>query len=191
MNPFSTTAEAQAKPILLYNDECAICRRIGAWVQKSAMSKSGDVSILAQPIGDNPKALRALNPKLDIWDAYATIHVLMPDGSMKLGGEAVAEVLRHLPNTKWFAWCFSIGIFGFRPCQMILNLGYLILSDLRQLLGCESCGMPNVWVRPVVKMIKWVKNIFAKRPLLRPTTHATLFSTVTPRLLPADEAFHS
>jgi len=191
MNPFSTATEARAKPILLYNDECSICRRIGTWVEKSARSKSGETGIIAQRIGDDPTALRVLNPKLDIWDAYATIHVLMPDGSMKLGGEAVAEVLRDLPNTKWFAWCFSIGIFGFRPCQMILNLGYLILSDLRPLLGCESCGMPNVWVRPVVKMIKWVKNIFAKRPLVRPTTHATLFSAVTPRLLPADEAFHS
>jgi hypothetical protein len=47
-----------------------------------------------------------LHPDLDIWDAYETIHVMMPDGSMKLGGEAVAEVLRNLPNTKWFAASF-------------------------------------------------------------------------------------
>ena len=58
-----------------------------------------------------------LNPDLDIWDAYATIHVLMPDGSMKLGGEAVAEVLRDLRNTKWFAWIFAVSMFGFRPFQ--------------------------------------------------------------------------
>ena len=191
MNPFSTTAEAQAKPIVLFNDECAVCRRIGAWVQKSARSKSGELSIIAQPIGDDPKALRLLNPRLDIWDAYATIHVLMPDGSMKLGGEAVAEVLRDLPNTNWFAGCFSLSFFGFRPGQMILNFGYLILSDVRPLLGCESCGMPNVWVRPILKMVKWVKLTFGKRPLVSPTPHSTLFSTVEPRLLPAKEAFHS
>jgi predicted DCC family thiol-disulfide oxidoreductase YuxK len=191
MNPFSTAAEALAKPVVLYNDECAVCRRIGAWVQKSAVSKSDSPSIIAQPIGDDPKALRALNPKLDIWDAYATIHVLMPDGSMKLGGEAVAEVLRDLPNTKWFAGCFGVSFFGFRPGQMMLNFGYLILSDVRPLLGCESCGMPNFWVRPIVKMIKWVKGTSAKQPLLSPTPHATLFSAVTPRPLPAKEAFHS
>lgn len=191
MDPFSTTAEAQAKPILLYNDECAICRRIGTWVKQSAESKSGGLTIIAQPIGDNPKALRALNPKLDIWDAYATIHVLMPDGSMKLGGEAVAEVLRNLPSTKWFAWCFSIGIFGFRPCQMILNLGYLILSDVRPLLGCESCGMPNLWVRPIVKMIRWVQSKSAKTPPPGRTLHSTSFSTVGSPSLPAKEAFPS
>ena len=93
----------QTKPILLFNDECAVCRHIGHWVQRSAQSKSGETSLIVQPIGDDPERLRLLNPDLDIWDAYETIHVLMPDGSMKLGGEAVAEVLRRLPNTKWFA----------------------------------------------------------------------------------------
>jgi predicted DCC family thiol-disulfide oxidoreductase YuxK len=191
MNPFSKTVEAQSKPILLYNDECAVCRRIGAWVQKSARSKPGETSILERPIGDDPKALRALNPKLDIWDVYATIHVLMPDGSMKLGGEAVAEVLRDLPNTKWFAWCFAIGIFGFRPCQMILDLGYLILSDVRPLLGCESCGMPSFWVRPIVGLIKWVKTISGKRPIPSQASHFTSLSATGPRPLPAKAAFRS
>jgi len=188
MNPFSTTTEAQAKPILLYNDECAICRRIGTWVQKSSRSKAGEKSIIAQPIGDDPKALRVLNPKLDIWDAYATIHVLMPDGSMKLGGEAVAEVLRDLPNTQWFAWCFAISLLGFRPCQMILNLGYLILSDLRPLLGCESCGMPSFWVRPIVKIVKWVKNIFSKRPISSGKPYSSLHSPTVIRSLQASGA---
>jgi len=98
-------------PILLFNDECAVCRHIGHWVQRSAQRASGDPAIIVQPIGDNPATLRSLNPDLDIWDAYATIHILMPDGSMRLGGEAVAQVLRILPTTKWFAWCFDTSIF--------------------------------------------------------------------------------
>ena len=132
--------QKQTKPILLFNDECAVCRRIGNWVKKSALSRSGETSIILRPIGDDPEALRSLQPDLDIWDAYETIHVLMPDGSMKLGGEAVAEVLRDMPNTKWFASSFAVSIFGFRPFQMVLNLGYAILADVRPLFGCESCG---------------------------------------------------
>ena len=135
--------QEQTKPILLFNDECGVCRRIAHWVQKSAQSKSGETSIIEQPIGDDPEALRSLNPDLDIWDAYATIPVLKPDGSMKLGGKAVAEVLRNLPNTKSFAWIFDIGIFGFRPFQMILNMACAVLSDVRPLFGCESCGTPS------------------------------------------------
>ncbi len=75
------------KPILLYNDECAVCRHIAPWVQKSAPDKAGQVSIVERPIGDDPEALRALNPDLDIWQAYETVHELMPDGSMRLGAK--------------------------------------------------------------------------------------------------------
>jgi hypothetical protein len=70
-------SKKQSKPILLFNDECAVCRHIGHWVQRSAQSQSGDPSIIVQPIGDDPETLRSLNPALDIWDAYATIHVLV------------------------------------------------------------------------------------------------------------------
>lgn len=161
----------QIKPILLFNDECAVCRRIGDWVQKSAQSKSGETSITVRPIGDDPEALQSLHPGLDIWDAYETVHVLMPDGSMKLGGEAVAEVLRNLPDTKWFASSFAVRMFGFRPFQMVLNLSYTILADVRPLFGCESCGTTSVWVRSIRRLIKWTKSIFGEKR--HPSPHFT------------------
>ena len=175
--------QKQTNPILLFNDECGVCRRIGHWVQKSAQSKSGEMSVIVQPIGDDPEALRSLNPDLDIWDAYATIHVLMPDGSMKLGGEAVAEVLRNLPNTKWFAWSFAINISGFRPFQIILNLAYAILADVRPLFGCESCGPPSLWFRPIHSMIKWAKATFGGIRHPSPSPHFTSLSAVERRPL--------
>jgi predicted DCC family thiol-disulfide oxidoreductase YuxK len=141
-------------PLLLFNGECAVCRRIARWVQKSARRRSGSVRITAQPIGDDPQALRALNPNLDIWDAYATIHLLMPDGSMKVGGEAVAEVLRRLPNCAWFAGIFAVRVFGFQPFQLLLDAGYVVLADVRPLLGCESCGIPSPAVKFVGSLIK-------------------------------------
>ena len=165
--------QKQSKPILLFNDECAVCRHIGHWVQKSAHSKSGEATITVRPIGDDPEALRSLHPDLDIWDAYATIHLLMPDGSMKLRGEAVAEVLRNLPNTKWFASSFAVSMFGFQPFQLILNMAYAILADVRPLFGCESCGTQSSWVRPIVAMVKWAKAIFGESRHPSPTPHFT------------------
>ena len=162
-----------SKPILLFNDECAVCRHIGHWVQKSAKSTSGGTTIIVRPIGDDPEALRSLHPDLDIWDAYATIHLLMPDGSMKLGGEAVAEVLRRLPNTQWFASCFTVSIFGFQPFHLILNMAYAILSDVRPLFGCESCGTPIFWVRPIAAMAKGARAIFGGGHHPSPTRHFT------------------
>ena len=98
------------KPILLFNEECGACRRIARWVRRAAPSPAGGVSILERPIGHDPKALHSLHPDLSIRKAHAALHVLMPDGTTKLDGEAVAEVLRRLPSTRWFAWIFSIGV---------------------------------------------------------------------------------
>ena len=148
-----------SKPILLFNDECGVCRRIARWVHKSARSKAGETSIIEQAIGDDPEVLRALNPDLDIWDAYGTIHLLMPDGSMKQGGEAVAEVLRNLRNTRWFAGIFSVGLLGFRPFQTLLNVAYTVLADVRPLFGCESCGTPSAWLKPMGWLVKSVKTL--------------------------------
>ena len=178
----SPNSQKLPQPILLYNDECAVCRSIGHWVKRSAQSKSGEAGIVVQPIGDDPEMLRSLNPDLDIWDAYATIHVLMPDGSMKLGGEAVAEVLRDLPNTKWFAWVFATRIFGFQPFQVMLNVAYAILSDVRPLFGCESCGKPT-WLRPIEWITKRTKALFGGNPHLRPTPHFTPLSVARRRPL--------
>jgi hypothetical protein len=78
----------------------------------------------------------------------------MPDGSMLLGGLAVAEVLRRLPSTRWFAWCFALSFFGWHPFQQVLDLAYAVLSDVRPIFGCESCGTPSAWVRPFV----WIRT---------------------------------
>jgi predicted DCC family thiol-disulfide oxidoreductase YuxK len=139
---------AAPEPLLLYNGECAVCRAIAGWVERRG------ANLIERPIGDDPAALRALNPGLGIWDAYATIHLLMPDGSMKVGGEAVAEVLRRIPAMRPIAWTFAVELFGVRPFQLALDGAYTILADIRPLLGCESCGTPNPWVKAMQRVMR-------------------------------------
>ena len=164
------------KTILLFNDECGICRSIAHWVLMSEKKQPSATTITIQPIGDDPDALRLLNPDLDIWDAYETIHLLMPDGTMKVGGEAVAIVLQSLPNTKWFAWIFQITFFGVRPFQTIINLAYTMLSDIRPLFGCESCGEP-IWARPFAPVMKWIRKILGKDSHPQSVPHFTSFAS--------------
>jgi predicted DCC family thiol-disulfide oxidoreductase YuxK len=173
MTKIDRGVESVTTPILLYNDECGVCRRIGRWVAKSARSNSGEKTVEVRPIGDDPAALRSLNPQLDIWEVYATIHLLMPDGSMRRGGEAVAEVLRRLPNSRWFSWAFSARVFGFRPFQALLNAAYLVLADVRPLFGCESCGTPSPWLRPMGWIVKSVKRLVGGS---RPHVHVPHFT---------------
>jgi predicted DCC family thiol-disulfide oxidoreductase YuxK len=157
--------------ILLYDGECAVCRTIARWVRKSAQSGAREPSLIIRPIGDDPAELRSLDPNLDIWDAYATIHMLMPDGSMKLGGDAVAEVFRNLPSTRWLAPLFSVRVFGIRPFALVLDLGYTVLADVRPLLGCESCGAPAAWVKPIHRTIQFIGGIGKARGNRTATQH--------------------
>jgi predicted DCC family thiol-disulfide oxidoreductase YuxK len=161
------TIKARA-PILLFDGECGVCRHIAQWIRSSA-ERSERTNRVERPIGDDPEALRLLNPTLDIWDAYATVHVIMPDGSMKLGGEAVAEVLRDLPSTRWFAGLFSFESFGSRRFQAMLDVAYAFLSAVRPLFGCESCSTPNVFIGTlehlIARIASWCSD--GHRPILR------------------------
>ncbi len=167
-------------PILLYDGGCEVCRRIGHWVSASALGNAGRPSIVARPVGDDPAALRSLNARLDIWDAYAVVHVIMPDGSMKTGGEAVAEVLRRLPATRWLAPCLTVTVLGVRPFQMMLNLAYALLDDVRPLLGCDSCGRSRRWVRPLERLVAWAKPQGEQAPTAKSGLHFAPLAAVTP-----------
>ncbi len=123
-----------------------------------AHGSAGEPTVEVRAIGEDPEALRRLNPTLDIWKAYAQNHLLMPDGSILLAGEAVAEVFRRSPGMAWCAWLFSVHVFKARPFQSLLDFGYVILSDVRPIFGCESCGAPQLWARPFV----WIANLAKK-----------------------------
>jgi predicted DCC family thiol-disulfide oxidoreductase YuxK len=168
----NTPAAARtATPILLFDDECAVCRRMASWVRAIARNALGDATIDVRPIGEDPEALRRLDPRLDIWKVYAKSHLLMPDGSILIAGEAVAEVFRRSPGMAWCAWLFSVQVFKVRPFQNLLDLGYVILSDVRPIFGCKSCGAPALWARPfawIVKKFSGPKPHAAHRPNFTP-----------------------
>ena len=164
-------AARQATPILLFDDECAVCRRMANWVRAIARNARGEATIDVRPIGEDPEALRRLDPTLDIWQVYARSHLLMPDGSVRVAGEAVAEVFRRSPGMAWCAWLFSVRVFKVRPFQRLLDLGYVILSDVRPIFGCKSCGAPALWARPFAWLVKKAR----RRP------HAVHRPNFTPR----------
>ena len=171
----SSTTPRQATPILLYDDECAVCRSMARWVVGVAHDSAGVPTIDVRPIGEDPEALRRLDPRLDIWKVYAKSHLLMPDGAILMAGEAVAEVLRRSPGMAWCAWLFSVHVFKRRPFQSLLDLGYIILSDVRPVFGCKSCGAPALWARPFAWIVKMVKKLTGTQ------AHAPQRPNFTPR----------
>ena len=175
----------QSTPILLFDDECAVCRRMARWVRGVACNAIGEPTIAVRPIGEDPEALRKLDPTLDIWKVYAKSHLLMPDGTILVAGEAVAEVLRRSPGMAWCAWLFSVRVLGMRPFQRLLDLGYAILSDVRPIFGCKSCGAPALWARPFVWLVKMAKRLTGtKSPVHRPNFTPLVAASGAKRPLP-------
>ena len=150
----ASTAPGRPTPILLYDDECAVCRRMARWVRAAAVDAAGAATIDVRAIGEDPETLRRLDPTLDIWKVYAKSHLLMPDGAILVAGEAVAEVLRRSPGMAWCSWLFKVRVFTLRPFQRLLDLAYAILSDVRPIFGCKSCGAPAWWARPFAWIVK-------------------------------------
>lgn len=54
-------AARPATPILLFDDECAVCRRMASWVKSIARTASGEATVDVRPIGEDPEALRRLS----------------------------------------------------------------------------------------------------------------------------------
>jgi hypothetical protein len=56
---------------------------------------------------------------------------------------------------------------------MVLDIAYAVLSDVRPLFGCESCGTPGPWVRPIAWVVRAGKALFGKNRQARPAPHFT------------------
>jgi predicted DCC family thiol-disulfide oxidoreductase YuxK len=142
--------------VLLYNDQCSVCRKVSGWVKASDEPKNGgNQRIDERPIGHDPEALKLVHPSIDIWDAYEKVHLVLPNGEVKKGGEAVGEVLRRLPQTDWIGPFLDLKVLGLRPFQKLVDGGYYVLDRLRPALGCESCGTPVPWWG---KPIDWARK---------------------------------
>jgi len=84
----------------------------------------------------------------------------------------------------FFVHVYGLGInYAVVPLRLTA-VAYAILADVRPLFGCESCGTPNWWVRPVHWMIKWAKAIFGEGRHPSPSPHFTSLSATGCRPLP-------
>ncbi len=100
------------KPTVLFDGGCPLCTReiafyrtrrgadMLAWTDISAGS-----DVLSCGISRN--------------EALARFHVIMPDGSAKIGAEGFVEIWRQLPAFRWLA-----RIFGNRAGLWLLDRGY-------------------------------------------------------------------
>jgi predicted DCC family thiol-disulfide oxidoreductase YuxK len=114
-------------PTLIYDGECGLCRqaveRLTRWDREHVLR--------FVPFQDGPGVARfeIAPPAL-----AAAMHLVLPDGRVYAGADAVPELLRLLPGKRWLAPLFAIP--GVLP---VVRRGYAWIAARRH---CLVRGLP-------------------------------------------------
>lgn len=94
-----------ATPIatLVYDGECAMCRASALWIMRRAMD-GGALEIL--PCRSAPR--RARFPQITDAECMTAMQLVLPDGRVLAGADAVPELLRRVPRWRWVASLFAL-----------------------------------------------------------------------------------
>ena len=90
------------QPVLLYDGECRYCVE---WADRlRSMDPDHAIALVAAAERDRLPGVPFIEP--DALDR--AIHLVLPDGRVLVGADAVVAVLRRLPRWRWLAGAFRI-----------------------------------------------------------------------------------
>lgn len=98
--------QAPAEPTLIYDGECGLCREAATMLQ----SWDRERRIVLVPFQDEAGTRRF---GIALPALAAAMHLVLPDGRVFAGADAVPELLRYLPGKRWMRWLFAVP--GLRP----------------------------------------------------------------------------
>lgn len=100
----TTDRSGVTTPTLIYDGECGICQQavalLARWDREHALR--------FVPFQDGPAVARfgiALPPLPRL---AAAMHLMLPNGAVYAGADAIPELLRRLPGKRWLAVLFRI-----------------------------------------------------------------------------------
>ena len=97
-NDLTITAQP-SRPLLLYDGDCGFCRR---WVARCQRATRGLVAFA--PFQD--EAVGRQFPGIPLPDLEQAVHLILPDGSVCRGAEAVVRLLAAGGRLRWLAWLY-------------------------------------------------------------------------------------
>ena len=113
---------------LIYDGECAMCRASALWIMRRAMD-AGTLEIL--PCRSAPR--RARFPHVTDEQCMRAMQLVLPDGRVLAGADAMPELLRRIPRWRWVAALFALP--GMRP------LGRAVYAWIARNRMRISCGV--------------------------------------------------
>jgi predicted DCC family thiol-disulfide oxidoreductase YuxK len=116
----------QAPATLIYDAECAMCRASALWLMRRALS-SGRLEILPCRSG----VRRQRFPQVTEAACMTAMQLVLPDGRVLSGADAVPELLRRIRGWGWVAGVFALP--GIRPLARRL---YAWIARNRMKISC-------------------------------------------------------
>ena len=90
------------KTVLIYDGECPVCRNAVAWIRARAAPETFEY--LSCHSGDLPRRF----PHIEKSACLAAMHLVLKDGSVFAGEEAIQEIVLRLRRFRWAAVLFRL-----------------------------------------------------------------------------------
>src|SRR4030042_2977753 len=92
----------EERPVLIYDDDCPICRKAAHWVERN---KRGDVLKL---LPCQAEMVRDRFPFMKESVCMKAMQLILPDGRVVPGEKALPEIISKLRRYYWAAWLFRL-----------------------------------------------------------------------------------
>lgn len=125
--------KALARAVLIYDADCAMCRASALWIMRLALS-AGALEIL--PCRSSTRRTRF--PAIADEACLSAMQLVLPDGRILVGADAVPELLRRIRGLRWLATLFALP--GVRP---VARRVYGWIARNRMRLSCSLSRSPN------------------------------------------------
>ena len=121
------TGAADLRPVIVYDGQCAFCRGQMARVRRRDTQGRFDDAARETP------GLTERFPSLAQGDFNKGMRLIMPDGQVHVGSDAVYHIARQLPVWRRLAWLYRVPVL-----HGLARLAYGWVAANRQRLG-RSC----------------------------------------------------
>ncbi len=121
-----------ATAVLIYDGECSMCRASALWLLRRAIT--GGASEF-EIIPCRSPVRRQRFPQVSEEACLAAMQLVLPDGQVLAGADAVPEILERIPRWRWLRRVFELP--GVRP---LARRVYAWIARNRMRL---SCSLPD------------------------------------------------
>jgi predicted DCC family thiol-disulfide oxidoreductase YuxK len=125
-----------ARAVLVYDADCPMCRASALWLMRLALSR-GTLEIL--PCRSPVRAQRF--PQLSEQACLSAMQLVLPDGRIVAGADAVPELLRRIRGLGWLA-----GLFTLPPMRPLSRRVYAWIARHRMRISCAFTASPSASV---------------------------------------------